>query len=148
MRMMIQVALLAFFRPAYRLPAARRQSLDPALFVSSKPSPQGRTLFTWFRSKGVSRRLLRLGVEVLLEGDAELFPEGLELLQVLVVLALVLNLRLDACDAQSAQCFHYELNLHRHGRTNSCDMLQSSSMLRRKAAATHPRKSGQRWGSR
>lgn len=38
-----------------------------------------------------------LGVEVLLEGDAELLAEGLELLEVLVVLALGVDLGLDAC---------------------------------------------------
>ena len=37
-----------------------------------------------------------LGVEVLLKQDAELLPEGLELLEVLLVLALVLDLGFDA----------------------------------------------------
>ena len=43
-------------------------------------------------------RLCVLGVQLLLEDDAELFPQGLQLLQVLLVLALVLDLGLDACD--------------------------------------------------
>lgn len=38
-----------------------------------------------------------LGVQVLLERDAELLAQGLELLQILGVLALVLDLGLDAC---------------------------------------------------
>lgn len=38
-----------------------------------------------------------LGEEVLLEQDAELLAEGLELLEVLLVLALVLDLGFDAC---------------------------------------------------
>lgn len=42
-----------------------------------------------------------LGVEVLLEQDAELLAEGLELLEVLLVLALVLDLGFDACEATS-----------------------------------------------
>jgi hypothetical protein len=42
------------------------------------------------------RLLALLRVEVLLEDDAELLPQGLELIQVLLVLALVLNLGLDA----------------------------------------------------
>lgn len=39
--------------------------------------------------------LLLLGVEVLLQRDAELFPQRLELRQILVVLGLVLDLGLD-----------------------------------------------------
>lgn len=43
-------------------------------------------------------RLLLAGrVKVLLERDAQLLPQRLQLLQVLLVLALVLNLGLDAC---------------------------------------------------
>ena len=41
--------------------------------------------------------LLRLGVDLLLEGDAELRAEGLELIKVLLVLGLVLDLGLDSC---------------------------------------------------
>lgn len=41
--------------------------------------------------------LWKLGVQVLLQLDAELLPQGLQLLQVLLVLALVLDLGLDAC---------------------------------------------------
>lgn len=44
--------------------------------------------------------LLLLGVEVLLQRHTELFPQGLELLQVLLVLALVLDLGLDACEGE------------------------------------------------
>lgn len=40
---------------------------------------------------------LRLGVEVLLQRDAELVAQGLELLEILVVLGLALDLGLDAC---------------------------------------------------
>lgn len=47
-------------------------------------------------------RLCVLGVQLLLEDDAELFPQGLQLLQVLLVLALVLDLGLDACSLVSA----------------------------------------------
>jgi len=42
-----------------------------------------------------------LGVEVLLKGDAELLAQGLELVEVLLVLALVLDLGLDACSQRS-----------------------------------------------
>jgi hypothetical protein len=38
-----------------------------------------------------------LGVQVLLQGNAELLAQGLELSEVLLVLALVLNLGLDTC---------------------------------------------------
>lgn len=38
-----------------------------------------------------------LRVQVLLERDAELLTQGLELLEVLLVLGLVLDLGLDAC---------------------------------------------------
>lgn len=41
--------------------------------------------------------LLDLRVEVLLQQDAKLLTERLQLLEVLLVLFLVLNLRLDAC---------------------------------------------------
>lgn len=41
--------------------------------------------------------VLHLGVDVLLQGDTELLPQGLELGEVLLVLALVLDLGLDAC---------------------------------------------------
>lgn len=40
-------------------------------------------------------RLLLLGVEVLLQGDTELFPQRLELVEILVVLGFVLDLGLD-----------------------------------------------------
>lgn len=43
-----------------------------------------------------SSRLFRLGVHVLLQRDAELFAQGLELLEILVVLGLALDLGLDA----------------------------------------------------
>ena len=36
-----------------------------------------------------------LGVEVLLQGDAELLAQGLQLVEVLLVLALILDLSLD-----------------------------------------------------
>jgi hypothetical protein len=42
--------------------------------------------------------VLRLRVQILLQLNAELLAEGLELLQILLVLALVLDFRLDACD--------------------------------------------------
>ena len=45
------------------------------------------------------RRLRAGGEKVLLEHNAELFPDALELLEVLVVLALVLDLGVDACGA-------------------------------------------------
>lgn len=41
--------------------------------------------------------LLLLGKQVLLERDTELFPEGLELIEILLVLALVLDLGLETC---------------------------------------------------
>lgn len=44
-----------------------------------------------------ARSLLLLGVEVLLQLDAKLLSQGLELVQVLLVLVLVLDLGLDAC---------------------------------------------------
>jgi hypothetical protein len=40
--------------------------------------------------------LLLLGEQVLLEWDTELLPEGLELIEILLVLALVLDLGLEA----------------------------------------------------
>ena len=43
----------------------------------------------------------RLGVHLLLEHDAELLAQGLELLEVLLVLALVLDLGLDAYEGVS-----------------------------------------------
>ena len=42
-------------------------------------------------------RLRAGGEELLLEHHAELFPDALQLLEVLVVLALVLDLGVDAC---------------------------------------------------
>lgn len=41
--------------------------------------------------------LFRVRVEILFEWNAELLTDGLELLEVLFVLALVLHLELDAC---------------------------------------------------
>lgn len=103
MRMMIQAALFAFFSPPC-LPPACSPTVAVWILRSSPfpPNPHGRPLYKRRCSIGGFRvRLLRLGVEALLEDDAQLFPERLQLLQVLVVLALVLNLRLDACDAIS-----------------------------------------------
>lgn len=71
------------------------------------PSPtaareRGRGATTLSFSKGPSNQsythlvgLLR--VQVLLEHDAQLVAQGLQLVQVLLVLGLVLDLRLDAC---------------------------------------------------
>jgi hypothetical protein len=42
--------------------------------------------------------LLLIGVHGLLEGDTELLTYGLELLEVLCVLTLVLDLEFDTCD--------------------------------------------------
>lgn len=47
--------------------------------------------------------LLVGGEELLLEHHAELFPDALELLEVLVVLALVLDLGVDACSCVSGR---------------------------------------------
>lgn len=47
---------------------------------------------------GAARSLVSLGEEVLLQHDAELLTEGLELLKVLVVLLLVLDLGLDTLE--------------------------------------------------
>jgi hypothetical protein len=44
-------------------------------------------------------RLACLWVHGLLEADAKLFPQRLQLLQILLVLAVVLDLRLDACSS-------------------------------------------------
>ena len=44
-------------------------------------------------------RLRAGGEKLLLEHNAELFPDALQLLEVLVVLALVLDLGVDACAA-------------------------------------------------
>ena len=44
--------------------------------------------------------LLLIGVQGLLEGNAELLTYGLELLKVLCVLTLVLDLELDTCDVR------------------------------------------------
>lgn len=44
-----------------------------------------------------ARNLFLLGVKVLLQLDAKLLSQGLELVQVLLVLVLVLDLGLDAC---------------------------------------------------
>lgn len=41
--------------------------------------------------------LFGLGVQVLLQRDAELVAQGLKLLEILVVLGLALDLGLDAC---------------------------------------------------
>jgi hypothetical protein len=44
-----------------------------------------------------------LGVQILLQADTQFFPERLELFKVLIVLATVLNFRLDSCnDSKSA----------------------------------------------
>jgi hypothetical protein len=43
----------------------------------------------------VDKLTLGLGVQVLLKGNAELLAQGLELIEVLLVLTLVLNLGLD-----------------------------------------------------
>lgn len=48
----------------------------------------------------IPSRLLLLGVQVFLEDDSEFLAEGLELVEVLLVLALVLNLGLDSCGAK------------------------------------------------
>jgi hypothetical protein len=50
-----------------------------------------------YRQVGDFINLRGLGVHGLSELDAELFPDALELSEVLVVLALVLDLCLDAC---------------------------------------------------
>ena len=47
-------------------------------------------------------RLLLLGVQVLLKDDSELLAERLELVEVLLVLALVLNLGLDSCGGKGS----------------------------------------------
>lgn len=44
------------------------------------------------------------GEEVLLEDHTELFPDALQLLEVLVVLALVLDLGVDACAGVLVRC--------------------------------------------
>lgn len=56
--------------------------------------------------KALSRRLLRLGEQLLLGWDAELFPDVLELVEVLLVLRLVLDLGADSCPRVSfiSQC--------------------------------------------
>jgi hypothetical protein len=60
------------------------------LVVFLTPLSQG--MFSWYVA-----RLRAGGEEVLLEHHAELFPDALQLLEVLVVLALVLDLGVDAC---------------------------------------------------
>lgn len=50
------------------------------------------------------RNLLLLGVKVLLQGNAELLTEGLQLLEVLLVLALGVDLGLDACGVMWLVC--------------------------------------------
>lgn len=47
--------------------------------------------------KPADRLLRSVGIEILLEADAELLPQRLQLLEVLLVLALVLDLGLDTC---------------------------------------------------
>lgn len=80
-----------------------RSPLIPRSCSPSHPTHKADHYSTGFALKGEFRiRLLRLGVERLLKSNTELFPERLQLLQVLLVLALVLNLRLDAYDARSA----------------------------------------------
>jgi hypothetical protein len=44
--------------------------------------------------------VLPLRIQILLQRDAHLFPERLQLVEVLLVLALVLDLCLDACNAE------------------------------------------------
>lgn len=51
----------------------------------------------------LSNCLTSLGEQVLLQGHAELFPEGLELVQILLVLVLGLNLGLDTCNQEMYQ---------------------------------------------
>lgn len=63
--------------------------------VSSTVLSRGGLPIFQLRKTGNLGGLLR--VQVLLELDAELFAQGLELVQVLLVLALVLDLGLDAC---------------------------------------------------
>lgn len=87
---------------------------------------------------------LLLGEQVLLQGDAELLAQGLELGEVLLVLLLVLDLGLDTC------CAHA-------GQRNSI----LSSVIRCRPAAAwssasrglgggepYPRRRARRWGSR
>ena len=54
----------------------------------------------------ITSSLCRLWVHGLLEVDTELFPDAIEFLNVLVVLALVLHLCLDSCDAVLVQTCH------------------------------------------
>jgi hypothetical protein len=56
-------------------------------------------MFSWYVA-----RLRAGGEEVLLEHHAELFPDALKLLEVLVVLALVLDLGVDACVVYVSVC--------------------------------------------
>jgi hypothetical protein len=56
-----------------------------------------------YRQVGDFINLRGLGVHGLSELDAELFPDALELSEVLVVLALVLDLCLDACKGMARQ---------------------------------------------
>ena len=67
------------------------------------------TTVLFFNQKNYLLDTLRLlGIKVLLEGDAELLTKGLELSKVLLVLALVLNLGLDAYSNVSG-LFHIRL---------------------------------------
>ena len=62
-------------------------------------------MFVWVTKKSEAEAaasaslylFLLLGIQLLLEGDAELLPQALELLQVLLVLGVVLDLLLDTC---------------------------------------------------
>lgn len=63
--------------------------LSPSISIHPAPLQQ---------TDAISFSLLRLGVQVLLQRHAKLLAQGLELLEVLVVLPLVLNLGLDALE--------------------------------------------------
>jgi hypothetical protein len=62
---------------------------------------RGRAFFSVGKTGDLGRLL---GVHVLLEHDAELVAQGLELSQVLLVLALVLDLGLDSCIECQSRC--------------------------------------------
>lgn len=60
--------------------------------------------------------LSRLGVDLLLEGNTELLAQGLELIEVLLVLSLVLDFGLDSCfgretNVSSRELIGFHLNL-------------------------------------